>query len=386
MGNAAARRMSGAAAEGGGNAVFIRKFAAVSGWAKRAVAHPRNGLPRRDRQGGACMTAAAVSSPPRRNQLELIVAGATLALIVVFSATIDSFLSLGNLRVILSNSASLAVLSCGMAVVVISRGLDLSLIAQTIAGATIFGMLIGNGVAAPIAIAAAIATIVLIGFLNAWLIAYVEIPAMLATLASSMFLVGLLRFAVLRGEFLLLLPKSDPTVTFLAGDIVPGISMSMVIMALTLGATWFLLDRSSAGRIVYAMGDNFQSARLTGLPVRTTTIVVYIFAGLTALGAGLIMSAASGAVDFRTATNGTLIFDVILAVVLGGIPLRGGRGGIGNIVVGVALIAILRNGMTLMDFTAQTQDMLKGVVLLTAIVIDNYLNPRDAETDTVGDL
>lgn len=332
------------------------------------------------------MTAAAVSSAPRRNQLELIVAGATLALIVVFSATIDSFLSLGNLRVILSNSASLAVLSCGMAVVVISRGLDLSLIAQTIAGATIFGMLISNGVAAPIAIAAAIATIVLIGFLNAWLIAYVEIPAMLATLASSMFLVGLLRFVVLRGEFLLLLPKSDPTVTFLAGDIVPGISMSMVIMALTLAATWFLLDRSSAGRIVYAMGDNFQSARLTGLPVRTTTIVVYVFAGLTALGAGLIMSAASGAVDFRTATNGTLIFDVILAVVLGGIPLRGGRGGIGNIVVGVALIAILRNGMTLMDFTAQTQDMLKGVVLLTAIVIDNYLNPRDAETDTVGDL
>ncbi len=379
--------MSGAAAEGGGNAVFIRKVAAVSGWpAKRSVAHPGTGLPRRDRRGGARMTAAAVSSAPRRNQLELIVAGATLALIVVFSATIDSFLSLGNLRVILSNSASLAVLSCGMAVVVISRGLDLSLIAQTIAGATIFGMLISNGVAAPIAIAAAIATIVLIGFLNAWLIAYVEIPAMLATLASSMFLVGLLRFVVLRGEFLLLLPKSDPTVTFLAGDIVPGISMSMVIMALTLAATWFLLDRSSAGRIVYAMGDNFQSARLTGLPVRTTTIVVYVFAGLTALGAGLIMSAASGAVDFRTATNGTLIFDVILAVVLGGIPLRGGRGGIGNIVVGVALIAILRNGMTLMDFTAQTQDMLKGVVLLTAIVIDNYLNPRDAETDTVGDL
>lgn len=332
------------------------------------------------------MTAAAVTSAPRRNQLELIVACATIALIVVFSATIDSFLSLGNLRVILSNSASLAILSCGMAVVVISRGLDLSLIAQTIAGATIFGTLIGNGVAAPVAIAVAVATIVFIGFLNAWLIAYVEIPAMLATLASSMFLVGLLRFVVLRGEFLLLLPKSDPTVAFLAGNIVPGVSMSMVIMAVTLAATWFLLDRSSAGRIVYAMGDNFQSARLTGLPVRTTTIVVYVFAGLTALAAGLIMSAASGAVDFRTATNGTLIFDVILAVVLGGIPLRGGRGGIGNIVVGVALIAILRNGMTLMDFTAQTQDMLKGVVLLTAIVIDNYLHPRDAETDTVGDL
>lgn len=322
----------------------------------------------------------------RKNMLERVVALAALALVIVFSLTIDGFATLGNLRVILSNTASLAILSCGMAVVVISRGLDLSLIAQMIAGATIFGMLIGNGVAAPVALLVAVCAMVIIGFVNAWLIAYAEIPAMLATLAFSMFLVGLLRFAILRGEFLLLLPKSNPTVAFLAGTIAPGLSMPVVLMAATLVATWLLLNRSSAGRVIYAMGDNFQSARLTGLPVRRTIIVVYVFAGLTALVAGLIMAAASGAVDFRTVTNGTLLFDVILVVVLGGIPLRGGRGRLRNVIVGVALIAILRNGMTLMDFTAQAQDMLKGLVLLTAIITDNYLNPRDAETDVAGDL
>lgn len=322
----------------------------------------------------------------RKSMLERVVALAALALVIVFSLAIDGFATLGNLRVILSNTASLAILSCGMAVVVISRGLDLSLIAQMIAGATIFGMLIGNGVAAPVALLVAVGAMVIIGFVNAWLIAYAEIPAMLATLAFSMFLVGLLRFAVLRGEFLLLLPKSNPTVAFLAGTLAPGLSMPVVLMAATLAATWLLLNRSSAGRVIYAMGDNFQSARLTGLPVRRTIIVVYVFAGLTALVAGLIMAAASGAVDFRTVTNGTLLFDVILVVVLGGIPLRGGRGRLRNVVVGVALIAILRNGMTLMDFTAQAQDMLKGLVLLTAIITDNYLNPRDAETDVTGDL
>lgn len=322
----------------------------------------------------------------RKNMLERVVALAALALVIGFSLTIDGFATLGNLRVILSNTASLAILSCGMAVVVISRGLDLSLIAQMIAGATIFGMLIGNGVAAPAALLVAICAMVIIGFLNAWLIAYAEIPAMLATLAFSMFLVGILRFAILRGEFLLLLPKSNPTVAFLAGTIAPGLSMPVVLMAATLAASWFLLNRSSAGRVIYAMGDNFQAARLTGLPVRRTIIVVYVFAGLTALVAGLIMAAASGAVDFRTVTNGTLLFDVILVVVLGGIPLRGGRGRMRNVIVGVALIAILRNGMTLMDFTTQAQDMLKGLVLLTAIITDNYLNPRDAETDVAGDL
>jgi len=318
--------------------------------------------------------------------LERVVALATLALVVLFSLAIDGFATLGNFRVILSNSASLAVLGCGMAVVIISRGLDLSLIAQMVAGATVFGILVASGVAAPAALLVAVLAMVLTGFANAWLIAYVEIPSMLATLASSMFIVGLLRFAVLRGEFLLLLPKSDPTVAFLAGDLLPGLSVPVVLMAATLAASWLLLNRLSVGRIIYAIGDNFQAARLAGLPVRTAAIAVYVFAGITALLAGLIASAASGAVDFRTVTNGTLLFDVILVVVLGGIPLRGGRGGVRNIIVGVALIAVLRNGMTLMNFTTQTQDMLKGLVLLMAIVADNYLNPRDTETDTVGDL
>ena len=95
---------------------------------------------------------------------------------------------------------------------------------------------------------------------------------------------------------------------------------------------------------------------------------------------------ASGTVDFRTVTNGSLLFEVIVVVVLGGIPLRGGRGGVRNILVGVALVAVLRNGMTLVDLTSQTQDVLRGFVLIAAIVADNYFNPRDTETDTVGDL
>lgn len=322
----------------------------------------------------------------RRNMLEVVVLAATLALIVVFSIFIDGFATLGNLRVIVSNSASLVILSCGMAVVIITRGLDLALIAEMVAGATIFSILVSADVPASLALLLAVAAMILVGLVNAWLIAYVEIPAMLATLASAMFITGLFRFAVLRGEYLLLLPKSNPAVVFLSGNILPGISAPVALMIATLLASWFLLRYSAAGSSIYAMGDNFQAARLTGLAVRKTTLLVYVFAALTALLAGLVMSAASGTVDFRTVTNGTLLFEVILVVVLGGIPLRGGRGGVLNIVVGVALIAVLRNGMTLLDFTTQTQDVLKGLVLIAAIVTDNYLNPRDTETDTVGDL
>lgn len=320
------------------------------------------------------------------NMLGAVVLVATALLVVLFSATIEGFATLGNLRVVLSNSASLVILSCGMAVVIISRGLDLSLIAQMVAGAATFSILINAGLGGMAALALTVLAMILVGLVNGWLTAYAEIPAMLATLASAMLITGLFRFAILRGEYLLLLPKSNPAVAFLSGSILRGLTVPVALMLLTLAVTWLLLRYSIPGRTVYAMGDNFQAARLTGLPVRTTTLMIYVFAALTALVAGLVVSSASGTVDFRTVTNGSLLFEVILVVVLGGIPLRGGRGGVGSILIGVALIAVLRNGMTLLDFSTQTQDVLKGLVLIMAIVADRYLNPRDTETDTIGDL
>lgn len=318
--------------------------------------------------------------------LEYVVIGVILTVVPLFAILIPGFATLGNLRVIASNSAALVILSCGMGVVIISRGLDLSQIATMVAGATTFAILIGAGCSLPVALVLTLLVVAAIGFINGWLIAYVEIPALLATLASAMVITGFFRFAVLRGEYLLLLPKTNPAVVFFSNDILPGLKAPVALMIATLALTWVLLRYTTFGRIAYAMGDNFQAARLTGLPVRTTTLMIYVYAALTALLAGLVTSASSGTVDFRTVTNGSLLFEVIMVVVLGGIPLRGGRGGMRNIAVGAALIAVLRNGMTLFDLTTQTQDVLRGLVLIVAIVTDNYFNPRDTETDTVGDL
>ncbi len=318
--------------------------------------------------------------------LEYVVIGVILTVVPLFAVFIQGFATLGNLKVIASNSAALVILSCGMGMVIISRGLDLSLIATMVAGATMFALAFDAGFSWPIAFALALLAVAAIGFVNGWLIAYAEIPSMLATLASAMVITGFFRFVVLRGEFLLLLPKTNPAVVFFSRDIVPGLAASVALMIAACVLSWILLRYTTFGRITYAMGDNFQAARLTGLPVRTTTLMIYVYAALMALLAGLVTSASSGTVDFRTVTNGTLLFEVILVVVLGGIPLRGGRGGMRNIIVGAGLIAVLRNGMTLVDLTTQTQDVLKGLVLVVAIVTDNYFNPRDTETDTVGDL
>ena len=272
-----------------------------------------------------------------------------------------------------------------MGMVIISRGLDLSMVAIMVA-VPLSRRSPTQGIPGPAVVGLTLLVTAALGLANGWLIAYVEIPAMLATLASAMAIAGFFRFAVLRGEFLLLLPPDNPAVVFFSKDIAPGLTAPVAAMIVTFAATWILLRFTTLGRITYAMGDNFQAARLIGLRVRPATLMIYMYAALTALVAGLVIAASSGTVDFRTVANGSLLFEVILVVVLGGIPLRGGRGGMRNILVGCALIAVLRNGMTLFDLSTQMQDLLKGVVLIIAVATDNYFNPRDTETDTVGDL
>lgn len=111
----------------------------------------------------------------------------------------------------------------------------------------------------------------------------------------------------------------------------------------------------------------------------------YVISALIGYVAGIITAASVASMNTRLALS-TYIYDVILVVVLGGIGLSGGRGGIRNVLVGTLLIGVLLNGMTIMDIQYTVQNVIKGVLLLTAIVIDTVLNPRDEQTAQQGDI
>jgi ribose transport system permease protein len=226
--------------------------------------------------------------------------GVTVAIVLLLSVFVQGFATFGNLRVIASNSAALLILSCGMGMVVISRGLDLSMIAIMVAGAATFATFSNAGFSEPAVVGLTLLTVAALGLANGWLIAYVEIPAMLATLASAMAIAGFFRFAVLRGEFLLLLPPENPAVVFFSKDIAPGLSAPVAAMIITFVVTRILLRFTTLGRITYAMGDNVQAARLIGLRVRPATLMIYMYAALTALVAGLVIAAARSADDRST--------------------------------------------------------------------------------------
>jgi ribose transport system permease protein len=119
--------------------------------------------------------------------------------------------------------------------------------------------------------------------------------------------------------------------------------------------------------------------------VRPVIVFQYVVASLIAVLAGLVMASSTSLIDTRI-YNLSLIYDVILVVVLGGVGLSGGRGGVLSVIVGTLLVGTLINGMTILNLTLDVQNLLKGVVLLIAIGLDSFLNPRNEETAQQGDI
>ena len=139
------------------------------------------------------------------------------------------------------------------------------------------------------------------------------------------------------------------------------------------------------GAYIYPLGDNPYAARVTGIPSRPIIVLQYVVAALIGCFAGLVMAASVNSMPTRV-FNSTLIYDVILVVVLGGIGLSGGRGGVLNVIIGTLLIGTMLNGMTIMDISYAGQNLIKGVVLLLAVITDSFLNPRNEETAQQGDI
>ena len=320
---------------------------------------------------------------PRLNQ-EQIVFLLWVALFATFAITLPGFLSYGNIITLIRGVAVLGILAVGMAIVVIGRGIDLSLIA-TMAVSTAFAFtLMTAGYPIWVALLLGLIFAAVVGVIVGFLIAYVEIPALFATLAMGAFVYGFGRYAVF-GQDLVNLPASASSLQFLGEGRVLGIPLPILLFAAFALAVALFLLYSRLGQFVYATGDNFAAARISGLPVRPLVVLQYAFSSIVGYVAGLTMATGVTLMNTRI-VNSTLLYDVILVVVLGGISLSGGKGGVRNVIVGTLLIGTLLNGMTIMDIQYTGQNVIKSVILLIAIVVDSIMNPRDEQTAQQGDI
>jgi ribose transport system permease protein len=159
----------------------------------------------------------------------------------------------------------------------------------------------------------------------------------------------------------------------------------IVMFALALIAVAFFLRRTRLGSYVYAIGDNPFAARTTGIPTRPVIVLQYLLAALISSFAGLVLAASVNSMETRI-YNSTLVYDVILVCVLGGIGLSGGRGGVLSALIGTLLIGTILNAMTILDVSYYGQNFVKGVILLLAVLSDSIINPRNEETAQQGDI
>ncbi|MAY61088.1 MAG: ABC transporter permease [Rhizobiales bacterium] len=315
---------------------------------------------------------------------ELIVAVAAAVLFVLFSVALDNFLTPGNLVALVRNVAVLGLLSIGMAVVVIGRGVDLSLVAVMAVSLTVSIVLANKGYGFGEALVIGLGFVLVVALVLGFLVAYVEIPSIFATLAVASIVYGLGR-GVIADLDVNNIPSDLDWFLFIGRGSVLGIPVSIWLFAFTALVLYLFLRRTGIGRFIYALGDNLETARITGIPVRPVIVLQYIISGLMAFLAGAVTAASVASMNMRI-VNSTVIYDVLLVVVLGGIGLTGGRGGVRNVVVGTALIGLLLNAMTIMDISYTVQNLIKSAVLLLALIVDALLNPRDEQTAQQGDI
>ncbi len=324
-----------------------------------------------------------------RNQ-ELIILIVTVVIFAGFSVFLDKFFSTGNLLTLMRSVSILGILSIAMAVVVISKGIDLSLIATLAVGTALASVLSSADVLPSIDLPFIYA--VILGFIftailcamTGILVAYWDMASVFVTLAMAGVIYGLGRTLFIRDE-LNYLPEDAAWLEYLGRGQLFGVPMPIICFLMLAIIMHLLLTKTTFGKFVYSIGDSGLAARTAGVPVRPILVMIFILAGTVAYFAGLLTAGAISSINTRMVA-GSMIYDVLLVVVVGGIGLSGGKGGMHNVILGTLLIGTLLNGMVIMDISFIVQNLIKGIILLLAIMTDTLLNPRDEQTTQQGDI
>ena len=324
-----------------------------------------------------------------RNQ-ELIILIVTVVIFTGFSIFLDKFFSTGNLLTLMRSVSILGILSIAMAVVVISKGIDLSLIATLAVGTALASVLSSGDVLPSIDLPFIYA--VILGFIftailcatTGILVAYWDMASVFVTLAMAGVIYGLGRTLFIRDE-LNYLPEDAAWLEYLGRGQLFGVPMPIICFLSLAVIMHLILTKTTFGKFVYSIGDSGLAARTAGVPVRPILVMIFVLAGLVAYFAGLLTAGAISSINTRMVA-GSMIYDVLLVVVVGGIGLSGGKGGMHNVILGTLLIGTLLNGMVIMDISFIVQNLIKGIILLLAIMTDTILNPRDEQTTQQGDI
>jgi ribose transport system permease protein len=303
----------------------------------------------------------------RRKELSVLIA--LIVLCAIISMLSPFFLRVTNIFNVLRQFSIIGIVAVGEALVIITGGIDLSVGSVVGLCGVVTALLANAGLPAGLVLLASMAFGGCIGAVNGTLVTRASINPFIVTL-------GMLSIA--RGAALLItggLPISNETpITWLGGGYVGPVPVPVILMFLVATAGQVFASRTLAGRNVYAVGDNERAALLSGIRVKRVKTMVYVIAGaLCALG-GIVITGTLNSAEPAAGTGYEL--DVIAAVVIGGASLSGGEGSIAGVIIGAALMGVLRNGFVLLGISAYWQVVSIGLVIVLAVGLDSLKSRR----------
>lgn len=292
-----------------------------------------------------------------------------LLICILFSFLTPNFLTPGNFVNILRQASINIVLATGMTFVILTGGIDLSIgsiLGVSAVVAVLTSLLPGVGwLAIPVTLLTGLG----LGLLNGALIAFLELPPFIVTLGALTALRGA-AYLVANGTTVI---NRNLNFAWIGNNYLGPLPWLVVIALLAVIASWFVLRRTVLGVQIYAVGGNQQAARLTGIKVNRVLLFVYGVSGLLSGLAG-IMSASRLYSATGMLGNGYEL-DAIAAVILGGTSFSGGIGTIFGTLVGALIIAVLNNGLTLLNMSFFWQLVVKGLVIIFAVTVDRLRRP-----------
>jgi len=307
------------------------------------------------------------SRPALRLKFNLRDAGTLIGLfiiVVTFSFLSPVFFTVPNLLNILQQSSINALIALGMTLVIISGGIDLSVGPTAALSAVLGATLMASGVPVPLAILATLGVGAMCGLFSGTLIAYAGLQPFIVTL-GGLSLFRAIALIYTGGNPVFGIPLEFRS---LINSTLFGIPTPIVIVAVIALLLWTVMNKTPLGEYILAIGGNEEAARVAGVPVKRTKVTVYIFSGLLASLASLILIGRLGAAE---PTIGNLWeLDAIAAAAIGGASLMGGKGSIFGTLIGVVILGALRNGLTLLNIQAFYQLLATGLIIIIAMLID----------------
>lgn len=286
-------------------------------------------------------------------------------LVMFFSITSEAFLCSENLLNIARQVSMLGIASVGMTFALLLGGIDLSIGSMiTLVNIVTAYLMVIKGIHPILAIVLALTMSLIIGLLNGFIISKIRIAPLIVTLSSMTILEGI-SYMICGGVPIFGFPKGFSVIGQGYIGIIP-IPVLIMIGILLLGS--FILNKTYFGRYFYAVGDNPEAAKLSGINVDGIICLVYALSGLFAGIAGIVMLSRTN--SGQALAGKGFEFDCLTAVVLGGVSVNGGAGKIANVVAGVAIIGILSNGMVLLNVSQYVQMVAKGALILLAVGFD----------------